>query len=65
MGVLACTKKLILLITVSVAARCILKGAENLASGKDILGKGYVERKKAFKTWNGNIILGRNDYKVA
>lgn len=57
-------KRLLLWITISAAARAVLKGAENLADGKDIWGKKYVERKKPFVTWNGNIVAGRNDYAV-
>lgn len=50
--------------TMSIATRAVLKGVENLANGKDILGRKYVERKKPFVTWKGQIIAGKNDYVV-
>ena len=57
-------KRLLFWVTVSAITRALLKGAMNLADGKDILGKKYVERKKPFVTWNGNIVAGKNDYAV-
>lgn len=48
----------------SLIAKLILGGAKNLLDGKDILGNAKIQKEKTYEDWHGNVVLGKEDYKV-